>query len=129
MSQNFVYKQKRQEKLLKSRLLFKKIADFAGKLLPNLWIVRMRNIQNAFETHKHIYQCFSNLHDCTLNWQFYFFWPNLSKGISGRKRKNCSCACVHRHKNHWFMRFSHSHLKRAKISRFQIDFNKSRVKL
>ena len=31
----FVYKQKRQYKLLKSRLLFKKIANFTGKLLQN----------------------------------------------------------------------------------------------
>ena len=31
----FVYKQKRQYKLLKSRLLFEKIANFTGKLLQN----------------------------------------------------------------------------------------------
>ena len=30
-----VYKQKRQKKLLKSRLLFKKIAIFTGRLLQN----------------------------------------------------------------------------------------------
>ena len=33
--QSFVYKQKRQYKLLKSRLHFKKITDFTGKLLQN----------------------------------------------------------------------------------------------
>ena len=32
---SFVYKQKRKQKLLKSRLLFKKIANFTGKLLQN----------------------------------------------------------------------------------------------
>ena len=32
---NFVYKQKRQKKLLKSRLIFKKIANSTGKLLEN----------------------------------------------------------------------------------------------
>ena len=31
----FVYKQKRQKKLLKSRLLFMKIANFTGKLPQN----------------------------------------------------------------------------------------------
>ena len=34
-SKNFVYKQKRQQKLLKRRLLFQKIATFTSKLLQN----------------------------------------------------------------------------------------------
>ena len=33
--QSFVYKQKRQQKLLKSRLPFKKLANLTGKLLQN----------------------------------------------------------------------------------------------
>ena len=35
MNRSFVYKQKRQKKLLKSRLLLKKITNFTGKLLQN----------------------------------------------------------------------------------------------
>ena len=35
LSRKVVYKQKGQSKLLKSRLLFKKIANFTGKLLQN----------------------------------------------------------------------------------------------
>ena len=31
----FIYKHRRQEKLSKSRLLFKKIANFTGKLIQN----------------------------------------------------------------------------------------------
>ena len=34
-SEIFVYKQKRQQTLLNSRLLFKKITNFTGKLLQN----------------------------------------------------------------------------------------------
>ena len=35
LSRSFVYKQKRQQKLQKSRLLFKKITTFSGRLLQN----------------------------------------------------------------------------------------------
>ena len=35
-AESFVYKQKRQQKLLKSRLLFKRIAFFTGKLPQKL---------------------------------------------------------------------------------------------
>ena len=47
----FVYKYKRQQKLPKSRLLFKKIANCTGKLLQN-YKVGMRNFQDTFETRK-----------------------------------------------------------------------------
>ena len=35
LSRKVVYKQKRRKKLLKSRLFFKKLASFTGKLLQN----------------------------------------------------------------------------------------------
>ena len=47
----FFYKQKKQKKLLKSRLHFKKITNFTSKLLQNTnsWNA---NFQDIFETHK-----------------------------------------------------------------------------
>ena len=56
--------QNKQQKLLKSKLLFKKIENFTGKLLPNykqleceVFRILLIYISN---------QCFSSLHDCTL---------------------------------------------------------------
>ena len=57
---------KRQKKLLKSRLLFKKIANFTGKLLQNykqleceIFRILLKHLSD------HVTMFFFNLHDCT----------------------------------------------------------------
>ena len=56
---------KRQEKLLKSRLLFKKTANFTDKLLQNDKQLECEIFRIFLKHIVIIYQCFFNLHDCT----------------------------------------------------------------
>ena len=63
----FVYKQKRQYKLLKSRLLFKEIADFTGKLLENYKLLECKVFRVLL---KHVSDHLSvlfELNDCTFS--------------------------------------------------------------
>ena len=67
---SLVYKKKRQYEMLQSRLLFKKTANFKGKLLQNYKQLECKIFTVFWNMLAVVFQCFFNLNGCTFKDSF-----------------------------------------------------------